>query len=167
MNRQCWPTRPGVSGRAALSLGRAGVAVVCLALAGLGGAGLSACGESKPGGGAARAPDRGPPQAQYTVRGKIAQVPVPGRPQTEFQVHHEAIDNFADAEGKVVGMGAMVMGFPLGPGVTLDGLAVGDMVELTFPVWWKDGAPDYFVTAIRKLPPETTLEFRPAKPPSP
>ncbi len=91
-------------------------------------------------------------------------MPTPGRPQSDFSVHHEAIDGFADGSGRVVGMGAMTMPFPLGPGVTLEGIAVGDVVEITFPVWWGKGGPDYHVSKVVKLPGETALEFRPARP---
>ena len=110
-------------------------------------------------------PDRGPPSAVYTVRGQIAELLDPSRPQSEFRIHHEAIDDFANADGRVVGMGSMTMGFPLGPGVKTDGLKAGDIVEITFPVWWKGGASDYYISTIRKLPPETKLDFRAARPP--
>ncbi len=111
------------------------------------------------------APDKGPPSATYTVRGKVVDVPTPGRPQSDFQLRHEAIDTFADGSGKVVGMGSMTMAFPRAPGVSLDGIAVGDIVEITFPVWWGKSGPDYHVTKIVKLPADTPLEFRAARPP--
>ena len=113
----------------------------------------------------AAAPDKGPPSATYTVRGQVTDVPTPGRPQSDFQVRHEAIDTFADGSGKVVGMGSMAMAFPLAPGVTLEGIAVGDIVEITFPVWWGKSGPDYHVTKIVRLPADTKLEFRRAQPP--
>ncbi|MFN0012129.1 MAG: hypothetical protein ACKVS8_10860 [Phycisphaerales bacterium] len=115
---------------------------------------------------AAAASAKGEPSAVYTVRGRVADVLTPGRPQSDFKVHHEAIDTFADGAGKVVGMSAMVMPFPLGPGVTADGVAVGDIVEITFPVWWNAAGPEYHLTKIVKLPADTKLEFRAAKPPT-
>lgn len=115
---------------------------------------------------ASKAPDRGPPSAVYTVLGQIAQLPVPGRPQTEFQVHHQAIDDFIDGRGQAVGMNAMIMSFPLAEGVSLKDLAIGDKVEITFPVWWEDGVPDYHVRQIKKMPADTALEFRAARPPT-
>ncbi len=114
---------------------------------------------------AASAPDKGTPSATYTVRGKVADVPTRGRPQSDFQLHHEAIDNFADGSGKVVGMNSMTMSFPLGPGMALEGIAPGDIVEITFPVWWGKVGPDYHVTKIVKLRADTKLEFRKASPP--
>ena len=128
---------------------------------------LTACEESpEPGGTPIRtaAPPVKPPSAVYTVRGTVEQLPIEGEPQTEFRVHHEAIDNFKNASGLVVGMNAMSMPFPLGPGVKLDGVAVGDLVELTFAIWWDETAPEYHVTRLRKLTPDTRLEFREARP---
>ncbi len=128
-------------------------------------AGLAACDRGGPTA-ASKAPDRGPPSAEYVVLGQVAQLPVPGRPQTEFQVHHQAIDDFIDGSGKAVGMNAMIMSFPLGEGVSLKYLTVGDKIEITFPVWWKDGVPDYHVRQIKKMPADTALEFRAARPPA-
>lgn len=105
-----------------------------------------------------------PPSAVYVVRGRIVQLPDPARPQSEFQVHHEAIDDFKNGDGVVVGMGAMVMPFALGPGVTLEGFGEGDLIELTFPVWWDDSIPTYHASKIVKLPAGTLLEFRAARP---
>lgn len=125
--------------------------------------------EQSPGGASSTAgekknPDRGPPSATYVVRGKVAQIPVPGRPQTSFQVHHEAIDDFKDHTGKVIGMNAMVMEFPLEPGVSIKDLAIGDAIELEFAVWWTDEVADWHMTRWSRLPADAAIEFRPAKP---
>lgn len=108
----------------------------------------------------------GDPAATYTVRGVVAEMPDQVKPGADFRIKHEAIDTFANAEGKVVGMGAMVMPFPLGPGVRLDGLALGDIVEVTFSVWWTPSIK-WHVTSMKKLPAETELVFRAAQPPQP
>ncbi|MGH7130456.1 MAG: hypothetical protein ACREJO_00715 [Phycisphaerales bacterium] len=111
----------------------------------------------------ARAPDQ-----TYTVRGKIEELPIPGKRRSELRVHHEAIDTFTNGEGKLVGMGAMVMEFPPAKGLSLEGFAVKDTVELTFSVWWDQGAASWFATKLTKLPADTKLTFGPAKPsPSP
>lgn len=110
------------------------------------------------------APPIKPPSAIYVTRGVVRQLPIPGEPQTEFQVEHEAIDNFKNQSGLVVGMNTMIMPFPLGPGVTLEGLVVGDIVELTFAIWWDETAPEYHVTRLTKLPANTALQFRAARP---
>jgi hypothetical protein len=142
----------------------AGIALALLPLAAL--AALSGCEDraaSRPSAPPAAAPIR-PPSAIYTTRGIIRQLPEPGRPQTEFQVEHEAIDNFKNQSGLVVGMNAMIMPFPLGPGVTLDGFNIGDTVEITFAIWWDGPGPEYHATRVVKLPAETKLEFRAARP---
>lgn len=92
--------------------------------------------------------------ATYTVRGQIETLPASGG-QSLF-VHHEAIPTFVTHDGKQAGMMSMTMGFAVVPGVSLEGLAKGDKVELTFAVDW-DGSPATQITAIRKLPPETEL----------
>jgi Cu/Ag efflux protein CusF len=118
------------------------------------------------GGAAGKIDETQPPNETYVVRGVVRQLPVAGQPQTEFKVKHEAIDNYVNRFGEVVGMGAMTMDFPRANGVSLDGLAVGDVVELTFAVWRKDGRVSYKTTAIRKLAGDTKLEFREARPPA-
>lgn len=101
----------------------------------------------------------------YTVRGEIEELPEPGRPMSALRIHHEAIDNFVNRAGKVVGMGSMTMEFPVAEGVSLEGLAVGQKVEFTFAMA-RTPTGGYRVTAIRPLPDETVLEFRKARPPA-
>lgn len=101
------------------------------------------------------------PEAVYTVRGRIVTLPDPAKPASEFRVEHEAIDNFVGIDGKL-GMNSMTMGFPLAKGVSLEGLSVGDKVELTFEVRWKS-QPRSQTTKVVKLPPETELHFGKAK----
>lgn len=110
--------------------------------------------------------DLGTPSAVYTVRGTVAMLPVAGSPTSDFQVRHEAIDNFVDSNGHVVGMGAMVMPFPLDEGVSLAGLRTDDVVEVTFAVWWEPRLL-WKATKVEKLPSDTPLEFREARPPRP
>jgi len=109
------------------------------------------------------------PGHTYTVRGIIVELP-DGRPQSAFRLRHEAIDDFVDGSGRTVGMGAMIMEFALDPTVSVAGLAKGDVVTLTFTVWWKGQAParypDYRVTKVERLPADTPLEFRAARPPT-
>lgn len=102
----------------------------------------------------------------YTVRGVIAELPDPAKPMSSFRVRHEAIDDFRNKEGARVGMNAMTMSFDaLAPGVTLDGLAVGDKLRFTIRVTYGPDGPRYPVTAIEKLDPAVELEFRRAQPP--
>ena len=87
----------------------------------------------------------------YTVKGRVEQLPDPRVPGSMFQVHHEDIPGFVRQDG-TLGMNAMTMPFPPAPGVSLEGLSVGDEVELTFEVLW-DRIPPQQATAVRKLAP--------------
>lgn len=103
------------------------------------------------------------PDAVYVVRGVIAALPTDAGvagPIGDLMVHHEEIPNFADAEGKVVGMGEMIMPFPLGDGVSLNGLARGDKVEITFGVTWKGPGAGHRVTKVVKLAADTPLNLK-------
>lgn len=95
------------------------------------------------------------PAAQYTVRGEIKSLPQPGADAVLY-VHHEAIPTFVTREGQQRGMMSMSMPFAVPDNVSLDGLAPGDKVEMTFAVHW-DQNPSTRITAIRELPPDTQL----------
>lgn len=134
-------------------------AVACL--------GLAACerGADEPSGAATADQGQTPEFAQvYTVRGQIQSLPDPADPRAELQIHHEEIPEFVGASGETVGMRAMTMPFPtLAPGVSLEGLSIGDKIRFTFGVVWVEGTsrryPTWTVTAIEPLPPETELQF--------
>jgi Cu/Ag efflux protein CusF len=106
---------------------------------------------------------RGEPDDTYTVRGQVEQIPTKDKPTSEFMVHHEAIDNFKNPNGKL-GMNSMSMPFPLAKGLALDGITPGDIVELEFVVWTKPGHRGYEVRRITKLPADTQLHFGKANP---
>jgi hypothetical protein len=97
----------------------------------------------------------------YTVRGEVVAPPSPVAAGTQVLVRHEAIDDFVDATGKVVGMDAMVMPFDVAPPVAAKGLAVGDKVEIRFTMDWK--GPRLRIDRIERLPPGTVLRFGPAR----
>lgn len=99
----------------------------------------------------------------YTVRGQVVQVPRPNDPASELQIEHEAVDDFVDRSGRVAGMNAMTMGFPLARGVDLAALAPGDVVEFVLHVDWESDRP-VEITRLRELPPDTPLELRLSKP---
>lgn len=134
------------------------VALVLLALVAL--SVSTACRES---GRAPAADDASAKLRRYTVRGEIVSLPGPAGPR-QLSLRHEAIDDFADASGKVVGMGSMVMPFDVAPGVALGDLRAGDKVEVRFAVGWSP--PLLQVEQLSKLPGETALEFRAARPPA-
>ena len=78
-------------------------------------------------------------------------------------MRHEAIDDFVDASGKVVGMDAMVMPFEVAPSLVARDLAVGEKVEVRFSMDWSE--PRLRVERIERLPPGTVLRFEPARTP--
>jgi Cu/Ag efflux protein CusF len=108
-------------------------------------------------GGCGREPAAPAPDA-YTVQGVVEKLPQTDGPDRSVYIHHQPIPGFRDEHGNVVGMMSMTMPFPLGPGVSLAGIAVGDPVEFTFTVSWK-GRAGYQITSIRKLPAGTTVDF--------
>jgi len=108
------------------------------------------------------APNANAPEAQqsYTVRGRVISLPSSNGKQP-FEIHHEEIPGFVGKSGAVVGMKEMIMPFPdLAPGVTLDGLAAGDLVEFVFEVRW-NAPPRTLVTRISKLPADAVLKLGP------
>ncbi len=98
-----------------------------------------------------------PAAAVYQVRGEIRQLPV--APARDLMIRHEAIADFRDEAGEIVGMEAMTMPFTLAPGVELDGLAAGDRVEFTLEVRWDDPANLARITRLVRLPPGARLAW--------
>jgi hypothetical protein len=78
-----------------------------------------------------------------------------------LMLRHEAVDDFTDESGSVVGMDSMVMPFPIAQGASLDGVAVGDKIEATMEIDWSQGFMQ--LERIKKLPPETALHFGKAR----
>jgi hypothetical protein len=109
----------------------------------------------------AAAPPAGEGGRAYRVRGEVVALPSPVAAGMQVLVRHEAIDDFVDATGKVVGMDAMVMPFDVAPQVAAKDLAVGDKVEIRFSMDWK--GPRLRVDRIERLPPGTALRFGPAR----
>lgn len=91
------------------------------------------------------------PDETYTLRGIVRQLPDPAKAAAQLQIQHEEIPHFVGWDGKVVGMQEMTMPFPLAPGVSLQGIAVGDAVEFTFETF--RSAKRYHLSRIAKLPP--------------
>lgn len=103
--------------------------------------------------GAACGKDDAPPR--YTVRGAIENL-AESRGKPVALIHHEAIPDFVDGYGEQRTMHSMAMAFGLEPGVSLEGAAVGDKVEVTFVVD-RERYPSFHISALRKLAPDTTL----------
>ncbi len=132
-------------------------AVLCCALS------LAACGP-------AEEPEAALPEAQqvYTgVRGEVAALPTEGPAAQPLMIHHEAIPDFAGADGQVhqnadgtPGMKSMTMPFPaFAPGVSLEGIEAGDKVAFELSVAWENGRPTYWISGIEELPADTELDF--------
>ncbi len=88
------------------------------------------------------------PARSYRVRGVIDALPRAGKPGTQLMIHHREIPDFVARDGRT-GMKEMSMPFPVGPGVQLEGLRIGDAVEFEFTVDW-NAEPSYWVTVISR-----------------
>jgi hypothetical protein len=97
----------------------------------------------------------------YTVRAQVVQPPDAA---TGPYIYHEAIDDWVSRDGKMDGMDAMAMPYPLAKGVPIAGIQTNDKIEVTVHVDWNAEAP-VEITHVRELPPDTKLTFRAAKPP--
>ncbi|GMU64915.1 MAG: hypothetical protein AMXMBFR36_11890 [Acidobacteriota bacterium] len=99
--------------------------------------------------------------ADYETRGEIARLP--DATSAEIWLRHEAIPDFRNAEGEVVGMESMTMSFKVAPGVSLEGLAPGDRVAFRFQMRWS-GLASMTVARIELLPAGTRLAWEPEAP---
>ncbi|HPO92968.1 MAG TPA: copper-binding protein [Phycisphaerales bacterium] len=141
-----------------------GVAMIGVCCCGL----IGGCEDKPAGSGSERSPaagtaDRGEPTGVYEVRGEISSLPDAAKPGSELRIRHEAIPDFKDASGAIIGMNAMVMPFPLAPGVSLEGFKVGDKVKFTFAAWMQPGKRGWEIRTITHLPAGTELQFGKAK----
>lgn len=91
--------------------------------------------------------------ATYRVRGVVRSVG-----DGSLHIRHEAIPEFRDPSGDVVGMEAMSMEFALDAGVSTDGLSPGDTVAFDLSVDW-DAPQPAAITALEALPADTELGF--------
>ena len=106
-------------------------------------------------------PKAEPGGRDYTVRAQVVQPP---SETTGLYLYHEAIDDWVGRDGKVEGMDTMAMPFPVAQDVPLEGLQANDKVEVKLHVNWTSDKP-VEIREIQKLPPDTKLEFRAARPP--
>ena len=92
----------------------------------------------------------------YTTRGIV--ITLPGdKAYEEFIIHHETIPDYISINGSV-GMNEMAMPIPVPDRSVLEGIQVGDKIELTFGERFE---PDHAmgVTAVKKLPADTELNL--------
>jgi len=111
---------------------------------------LWACHGSAPANGTSAASGK-----RYTVRAEV--VTLPAQPGGELLLRHEAIPDFTDKSGTVVGMDSMVMPFPVSTSLPLTGLAPGDRIEFVLSVDWAQNK--YVIESLNKLPAATTLKL--------
>ena len=97
-----------------------------------------------------------PADATYSTRGQV--IEVPKVEDGELSVHHEAVPDFRDRDGKPEHMDSMSMPFAVAPEVSLAGIAPGDKVEMTFEVRW-DSQPTLRVVKLQELPESTALDL--------
>lgn len=107
------------------------------------------------------------PDARYTTQGRVVMVPTKGSPASLLKIHHEAIPNFTDGNGRVVGMKSHAMDFPMAAeGVDAASLQVGQGVRFTFEVTWRP-APSWTITHLEVLPEDTRFAFEAGTPDEP
>ena len=92
----------------------------------------------------------------YTVRAQVVQLP-DGSPSGQFLAHHETIPDYQSVSGSV-GMQQMVMPFTVVDPEVLEGLAVGDIVEITYGESHRPRVRQG-VIAVRRLPDDTVLDL--------
>lgn len=97
----------------------------------------------------------------YTVRARVTQLP-DGSPGGGFYAHHERIPDYVSVNGSI-GMDSMIMPFTIVDDSVLDGLSVGDVVEITYGESFRP-AVKQGVIAVTELPADTVLSFEEASP---
>lgn len=97
-----------------------------------------------------------PAVQRYEMRGVVGGLPTEAQPAVS--IRHEAVPDFVDFQGEVVGMESMNMPFPLADGVDLAGIEPGDKVAFTLEVEWDSDDP-YRISRIEELPPDTALDL--------
>jgi Cu/Ag efflux protein CusF len=86
----------------------------------------------------------------YTAKGVVKALPGNGRASNEIIVKHEPIPNYRDEAGNVVGMMAMTMPFYLAEATKIEGINVGDSIELIVEQRLKPKFSEQ-VVAVKKL----------------
>jgi len=123
--------------------------------------GLTACKDREPQ--PAVTGDAGTAVIEYTTRAILTRLPTATEPD-ELLARHEAIPEYRQTSGRY-GMNVMTMPFPLpSSGVSLEGLTVGDPVEIRFAVTYSadySSLKGYVVRSIERLPADTELDFTP------
>lgn len=93
----------------------------------------------------------------YAMRGVVRQIEE-SQGKTILYIHHEAVDDFVDIQGRTVGMKPMTMPFVVDKTVSTPGVQVGDRVAFDLVVDW-EGAEPARIRSLQILPPDTQLDF--------
>jgi Cu/Ag efflux protein CusF len=92
----------------------------------------------------------------YQVRGVLVSIDAE---RAKVNVQHEAIPDFKDGSGKVVGMSAMTMPFHVASGVDLASFTAGDKVAFTLEVRWETKR-ELLIPQMNKLAADTELQVK-------
>ncbi|MCB9800263.1 MAG: copper-binding protein [Candidatus Omnitrophica bacterium] len=94
----------------------------------------------------------------YSVRAVVAEINLNEGQNGQLKLLHEAIPDFRNAAGNIVGMQSMIMKFDLSPEVSAGELALKDKVAIQFDVnWYKN--PRLVITQLEKLDADTVLDL--------
>lgn len=104
---------------------------------------------------------RGDYEHVYTVRARVTQLP-DGSPSGGFYARHERIPDYVSVNGSI-GMDTMVMPFTILDDSVLEGIAVGDVVEITYGESFRPTVKQG-VISVTKLPADTALSFEEVSP---
>ena len=95
-----------------------------------------------------------PADSVYTFRGVVVSLPDTERRGSTLMIHHEAIAEFKNELGKIVGMEEMTMPFFPKDLSLFQGILKGDEIECVVEIRWK-GEPREVITSVKKLQPGT------------
>lgn len=114
---------------------------------------LSACG----------GPSTPAQSSNYDVRARVVEVHGSGD-DLRVTLAHEAIPEFEDRSGDVVGMQAMAMAFGVARGIDAEAFSPGSKWQISFEVVW-NREPPLRITRAERLPAETQLVLPAAQAP--
>lgn len=98
------------------------------------------------------------PDGYYAVRAQVGERVEGNDDYVEWVLHHEAITDYKNREGKVVGMAPMPMKFAFEKGLGAESLRKGDKVKVLFELRY-NAFPQLLVTRVTPLPKETALSL--------
>ncbi len=92
----------------------------------------------------------------YTVKGRLESIQPTANGYGFLNIKHEAVTDFRDEKGAVVGMEVMTMPFAYGPGIDPATLTVGGAVKMVFVMDYA-AEPKLFIRSIEGLAKGTSL----------